>query len=80
MCMCVGGWGAWCARWLCAYHSLHERCGPPPLVNQTAAMGATGAVCEAVCTKRGVLHGERFTLKTMFNMGVSNAHGVEFNQ
>ena len=43
-------------------------------------MGAMGAVCEAVCTKRGVLHGERFALKTMFNMGLSNAHGVEFNQ
>ena len=43
-------------------------------------MGAMGAVCEAVCTKHGVLHGERFALKAMFNLGVSDAHCDDFNQ
>ena len=47
---------------------------------QTAAWGAMGAVCEAVCTKPGVLDGERFALKTMFNMGVSDAHSDAFTQ
>ena len=43
-------------------------------------MGAMGAVCEAVCTKHGVLHGETFALKAMFSTGVSDALCDDFNQ
>ena len=69
---CPCTWLCLCSRVLTVWRVVR--------VWQLVAFGDNGAVFQAVCTKEGMLLGETFAFKAVFNTGATNTAGDGFRQ